>query len=132
MEITVDTSVIIAVLLNEESKQEILKLTKAKKLIAPLSLHWEIGNAFSAMLKRNRITLAETKRALAEYQKIPIQFVDVDLQSTLILAEKYSLYAYDAYFLQCAKQYKAPVLTLDKGLQSVAEKLNLSYNQRFS
>lgn len=70
MAIVVDTSVILAVVLNEPSKAELIRLTIGAELIAPLSLHWEIGNALSAMLKRNRVSLDEGRRALEEYRKI--------------------------------------------------------------
>ena len=52
MYVTIDTSALIAVIGNEESKKEIIKVTKGYSLCAPKSVHWEIGNAFSAMFKR--------------------------------------------------------------------------------
>ncbi len=52
MDIVLDTSVIIAVIANEPEKRVLIRLTKGAELIAPQSVHWEIGNAFSAMLKR--------------------------------------------------------------------------------
>ena len=68
MALVVDTSVILAVVLNEPTKAVLIRLTTGADLIAPLSLHWEIGNALSAMLKRKRITEAEAQQALV---KIP-------------------------------------------------------------
>lgn len=56
MDIVIDTSVIIAVIANEPEKGDLVELTKGANLIAPLSVHWEIGNAFSAMLKRRKAT----------------------------------------------------------------------------
>ena len=38
------------------------------------------------------------------------------------LADRAGIYAYDAYFVACAKQYKSALLTLDKGLVAVAKK----------
>ena len=52
MKLIIDTSVIIAVLANEPIKKKLIKLTKNVELLAPKSVHWEIGNAFSAMLKK--------------------------------------------------------------------------------
>jgi predicted nucleic acid-binding protein len=57
LNIVVDTSVIIAVISNESQKDRLIELTKGADLVAPPSVHWEIGNAFSAMLKRGRLTL---------------------------------------------------------------------------
>lgn len=33
------------------------------------------------------------------------------------------MYAYDAYFLDCASRYASPLLTLDRGLKRAAEKI---------
>ena len=51
MYVTIDTSALIAVISNEESKQDIVDLTEGYSLYAPMSVHWEIGNAFSAICK---------------------------------------------------------------------------------
>lgn len=114
MRIVVDTSVIIAVITNELHKKHIIEITKNAELIAPPSMHWEIGNAFSAMFRRSRISLEQAKLALSEYKKIPIKSHDVSLDSVLEISKKYNLYAYDVYFLLCAKNLKVPLLSLDK------------------
>ncbi|MBK9714648.1 MAG: type II toxin-antitoxin system VapC family toxin [Kouleothrix sp.] len=120
MLLVVDTSVILAVVLNEPSKSELVRLTTGTDLAAPLSLHWEIGNALSAMIKRKRITLPEALQALLEYQKIPIRFLDVPLDDTLRVVAQHQMYAYDAYFIVCARQLSCPLITLDGGLQTAA------------
>ena len=125
MKIVVDTSVIIAVITNEILKKKLVQLTKGAELVAPSSLHWEVGNAFSAMFKRGRIRLEKAKLAVKEYQKIPIQFLDVDLNFVLEISERYDMYAYDAYFLVCAMRLNLPLLTFDKQLISKAEKIGV-------
>jgi predicted nucleic acid-binding protein len=116
MEIVVDASIIIAVITNEPDKQKLIAMTREAELIAPLSVHWEIGNAFSAMLKRQRITLEQAVEALESYLQIPVRFVEVELIDSLALANELDLYAYDAYLLRCAIRYRSPLLTLDKKL----------------
>jgi len=120
MKIVVDTSVIIAVLLNEESKNRIIEITAGAGLFAPSSLHWEIGNAFSAMLKRERINLKETIQALKYYQEIPVRFLDIDLEKALKIAENYAIYAYDAYFIVACKEINCPLISLDVSLIEIA------------
>jgi predicted nucleic acid-binding protein len=122
MRIIVDTSVVIAVLTNEKHKQSLIELTKGADLVAPSSLHWEVGNAFSAMLKRRRITLDQTFRALGAYAGIAIRFYEVSLKEALSLCLKANLYAYDAYFIACALRLKCPLLSLDKDLLAAAAK----------
>lgn len=120
MKIVVDTSVIIAVITNELHKQALLNITEGAELCAPSSLHWEIGNAFSAMFKKNRVGLEQAKLSIREYQKIPVNFYDVSLSDVLDVSFKHKLYAYDAYFLVCARQLNVPLLSLDKSLLSHA------------
>jgi predicted nucleic acid-binding protein len=121
MIIVVDTSVIIAVVTNEKHKKQLVEVSKGAELIAPASVPWEIGNAFSAMLKRKRMTLRQAKAALRAYQSIPIRFVDSDLEGALDLAAKLNIYAYDAYLIQCALKHKSPLLTLDRNLGRSAQ-----------
>ncbi len=122
MNITIDTSALIAVIINEPEKKKIIEITTGCRLIfCPNSVYWEIGNAFSAMLKRKRITLEQVKLATDEFRKIPIQFIDVNLNSTMELVNKFHIYAYDAYLIRCAQQSNTPLLTLDKKLIDVAK-----------
>ncbi len=126
MYITIDTSALIAVIGNEASKQKIIKITKGYSLCAPVSVHWEIGNAFSAMFKRQKSSMKLAKKALKEYQKIPIKFIDVSLERTLEISHTQNIYAYDAYLIQCAQQTSTPLLTLDKQLKITAEKMSIN------
>ena len=126
MNITIDTSAIIAVITNEQQKDDIVKLTVNTSLIAPSSVHWEMGNAFSAMLKRNRITALQAKLCMQAYQKIPIRFVDVDIIKALDIVSTLQIYAYDAYLIQCALQTKTPLLSLDNGLIQAAKSAGIT------
>ena len=125
MACVIDTSAIIAVLLSEPERAMLVRVTRGTELVAPASVHWEIGNALSAGLKRRRLTLAQGQRALTAYAAIPIRFLDVDLALSLDLAAEHALYAYDAYLLTCALQRRAPLLTVDAGLIRTANTLGI-------
>ena len=120
MNIVVDASVIIAVIANEPEKDKLIGLTADADLIAPSSVHWEIGNAFSAMLKRGRITLYQALQAMEIYYRIPVRFTEVELDESLRVAAECNVYAYDAYLVRCALKYNAPLLSLDRNLLRVA------------
>lgn len=120
MDITVDTSAIIAVVTNETHRDRLIEASRDAGLLAPSSVHWEIGNAFSAMFKQRRITREQARTAVSAYAEIPIQLVDVSLEAALALAHDLDIYAYDAYVIRCALQYRCPVLTLDAGLRTAA------------
>ena len=126
MEITIDTSALIAVIGNEDSKQRIIKLTEGSSLLAPASVHWEIGNAFSAMFKRQAISIETAQKALAAYHSIPIKYIEVSLERTLNIAKEFNIYAYDAYLIQCAEQTSSHLLTLDKGLARTAKQMGIA------
>lgn len=125
MNIVADTSVVISVLFNEASKEKLIGITKNKDLISPASLHWEIGNAISAMFKRGRIDYETSIKALDLYKNIKIRFVDVSLQNSIKIASLNNIYAYDAYFLECSKQYNIPLITLDNRLFEIAKEMKL-------
>ena len=121
MNIIIDASAIIAVLVNESVRPALIAQTVGATLLAPSSIPWEIGNAFSAMLKRKRITLAKAVLALEAYRDIPLRLLDVDLERALTFADQLNIYAYDAYLITCAIDNRCPLLTLDGGLQHAAQ-----------
>ena len=122
--IVVDASVLIAVVTNEPEKANLVQFTHNANLIVPPSIPWEIGNAFSAMLKRNRISLAEALNAIDAYANIPLRIVDIELDQTLKLVDELNIYAYDAYLIRCAIKYKSPLLSLDQSLVNSAKRVN--------
>ncbi len=125
LKIVIDTSVIIAVIANEPEKEEIIKVTEGANLLAPSSVYWEVGNAFSAMFRRGRTDFKKVKQALTIFKKIPIRFVDVELEHSLKVAKETNSYCYDAYLLRCSQKYHAPLITLDKKLLNIAKALSL-------
>ncbi|MEJ2597948.1 MAG: type II toxin-antitoxin system VapC family toxin [Anaerolineales bacterium] len=125
MEIVVDTSVLIAVIANEPEKDSLIELTRGAGLVAPQSVHWEIANAFSAMLKRQRINLDQALRAIEIYRQIPIRLVDVELEDSLEIAQKQGIYAYDAFLLRSALKYKLPLLSLDRNMAIIARQMGI-------
>ncbi len=54
----------------EREKSALIAQTQVAESFASGSLHWEIGNAFSAVLKRERITLEQAKAAIEVYEQI--------------------------------------------------------------
>jgi predicted nucleic acid-binding protein len=125
MKFVFDTSIVVAVITNEIHKPVLIDKTRGAYLLAPSSLPFEIGNAISAMFKRNRISLEQAFSALEAFEKIPIQLCDVNLNRSVELAQILDIYAYDAYFIECAQTYKSPLLSLDQGLVDAATKIGI-------
>ena len=125
MDIVIDTSALLAVIDAEPERDRIVELTSGHSLIGPGSIPWEIGNAFSAMLRQRRLGLTEAQQGLKIFQTIPLRFVRVDLNNAISIANQTKGYAYDAYFLDCAVRHAAPLLTLDRALERAALKLGV-------
>ena len=126
MTVVVDTSVLIAVLTDEPERQKLIQTTRGADLIAPPSVHWEVGNALAAMLKRNRINREQVRIVLNAYEEIPIRFVEIDLSAAMEVAADHNLYAYDAYILTCARENRCSLISLDKGLLRAARRAGLN------
>ncbi|MBM4164022.1 MAG: type II toxin-antitoxin system VapC family toxin [Lentisphaerae bacterium] len=125
MDIVIDTSALLAVIVGEPERDRIVGLTAGHTLLGPGAIPWEVGNAFSAMLKRRRLTLAEAQEGLRIFHTVPLRYVKVDMANVLSLAHQAGLYAYDAYFLDCAFRHAAPLLTLDQGLKQAAKNIGI-------
>jgi len=125
MNIVSDTNIFLAVVLDEPEKDNIVQLTAKTNAIAPEILPYEIGNALTAMVKRKQLTRKEALSAFEATSAIPVRLSPVDIQQALKLALEYNIYAYDAYFLQCARHLACPLITLDARMKQIANDLNI-------
>jgi len=125
MELVVDTSVVIAVITGEGCREELVAATRNADLLAPSCLPWEIGNAFSAMFRRGRLSLSQARTALTAYRGIPVRLVDIDLSAALGVAHELGVYAYDAYFIACAQRQRCSLISLDGGLLAAAARASV-------
>jgi predicted nucleic acid-binding protein len=124
--IAVDTSAILAVLLNEPSRAGLIALTDGCSLISAPSLPWEVGNALIAGVRKRRLTEEVVLTAWASYGMIPVRSAQLDVGKALELAVALRVYAYDAYMLEAARSERAPLLTLDAALARAARSIGIS------
>lgn len=125
MEIVIDTSALLAVVAMEPERAELIRLTRGASLVAPSSVHWEIGNALSAMFKRKAIELDDAVKVLEGYASIAIRLLDPPLRQAVQLSRELNVYAYDAYVIASAINQRAPILSLDRVLVERARTLKL-------
>ncbi len=125
MKIVADTNTFLAVALDEPEKTQIVRLTKGYDLVAPEVLPFEIGNALTAMLKKRLILPSEIQPAWDAVEAIPVDLRPLEIRTALDLAVRFGIYAYDAYFLECALSLRLPLLTLDRGMKHVARELSI-------
>jgi predicted nucleic acid-binding protein len=124
--VVIDASAVIAVVTNEAHKPALIRLTEGTELLSPASLPAEVGNAFSAMFKRHRISLSAAQAAVEAYKQIAIRLAPVDLGQALDLSHQLGIYAYDAYLIACSLQYGFPLLTVDGGLRDAARQVGVT------
>ena len=125
MDIVIDTLALVAVILGEPERGALVAVTSGRTPIGPGSIPCEVGNAFTAMLKQRRIEVADDQRGLEIFDSIPVRYVDINMANVVALAARVNMYAYDAYFLDCAARYRAPLLALDRALRRAAAGLGI-------
>ena len=125
MKLVVDTNVLLAVALNQPVKEQLVTATQGAQLVSPSILPYELGNAMSALVKRKGLRRSEALTAWEMVAVVQVELLEVDIGAALELAIESGIYAYDAYFLQCAVQTGCPLLTLDGQMQRVAKDLHL-------
>ena len=125
MDILIDASALMPILINEPEKGRIINLTRNCILLAPSILPYEIGNALTRLKKRNILTDQNIIMAYKDFKKIPIRLLDLSIENALKLACRYMIYAYDAYYLEVASRLNLPLLTLDILMKRVALDIKL-------
>jgi predicted nucleic acid-binding protein len=129
MKIVADTNTFIAVALNEPEKDMIIRLTEGCDLVSPEVLPFEIGNALTAMFKKNVLKATEIVSAWDLVQQIPVELRRTDIREALSIAADNQIYAYDAYFLECALHLRSPLLTLDQRMIDVAKRIGIQIRE---
>lgn len=125
MKYVADTNTFLAVALNEPEKEWLISQTKGCELAAPDVLPYEVGNALSAMLRRKALLPEQVTAIWDAIGIVPVELVAIDIRASLLLAARLGIYAYDAYFLQCALELRCPLITLDEGMRRNARLLNV-------
>jgi predicted nucleic acid-binding protein len=124
--IVVDTSAILAVLLDEPEKDGIVEKTMGTLLRAPTSLRWEVGNAATAGVKRRRLTQERARQLMTDFESVTIRELTIDIRKAVDLGLELGIFAYDAYILEAARASGFPLLALDGPIQRHARRLGLS------
>jgi len=126
MKLLVDANIFLAVILNEPEKAGIIKLTKDCELISPEILPYEIGNALSAMFRRDRLSESQIHTCFDIFKKIPLRLVPVDIEKSLQIVSKHNIYAYDSYYLEVASRLNLKLLSLDQKMVNVAQSIEIN------
>jgi predicted nucleic acid-binding protein len=127
MDVLLDASAIMAVILNEPNREKVTNLTKNMVLSSSEVISFEVGNALVSLLKKHKLTTEEVLSAYKKYTSIPLRIAKVDIEKALKIACKYNIYAYDAYYLEVAYRLKLPLITFDGPMKNVGLSLNINF-----
>ena len=119
-----DASVTLSWLLDDEinaKADQALHALAELGAIVPTLWHMEVRNAMLMAVRRNRITLDDTKIRLASLKDLPI-VTDLEPQfdAAFDLGNQYTLTLYDAMYLELALRKQIPLVTLDGYLNKAA------------
>jgi predicted nucleic acid-binding protein len=114
----VDASALAALLFGEPEAEAVVVRLGDSSLVAPALLGFEIASVCLKKLRRNPEQRNALLAALAMYDRMSIEIVEVDYADTLQLAEAFGLSSYDAAYLWLAQTLSADLVTLDRRLQA--------------
>ena len=124
--IVIDTSAMLAVLLDEPEKQAVVEATMGSVVCAPACLRWEVGTAATAGAKRRRLTPERARQLVTDFEQVTIRELAIDLLRAVDLGLELGIYAYDAYILEAARSSGFPLLALDGPIRRNAKTLGLT------
>jgi predicted nucleic acid-binding protein len=123
-----DTSIALKwFLADEEDRTDSLILLKnisdTNRPIVPWLWFYEIGNALTMAVRRNRIQIEQLEEMVLMLERMPID-IDTpdrgDLLRLSVLARKHALTTYDAAYLSLALRENLPLATSDTALKRAA------------
>ena len=126
MDVLLDASAIMAIILNEPNRDIVVNLTKEATLLSPEMISFEIGNALVSLFKRHKLNEMDVLKAYEDFTKIPIRALKPDMGKALKISCKYNIYAYDAYYLETAYRLKLPLITFDGNMTTVGKDMKIT------
>jgi predicted nucleic acid-binding protein len=124
--VVVDSSVIVAALSPDEKSDKALldlRAAAAQGMLAPSLLMYELANVIATKRRRGGLDADDHARLNAEVANLPIDLIEPNgagAADLAMLALDLNLSAYDAAYVQLARQRSASLLTLDRRLADAA------------
>jgi predicted nucleic acid-binding protein len=125
MEMILDASAIMAVIVKEPERELVIQLTKNALIVSPNMVSYEIANGLTKMVKKKLIEKERMINAYMYFKKIPVKTIESDIEKALEIAWEYKIYAYDACYLESAIRLKLPLLTFDGNMIRIGKELGI-------
>lgn len=116
--LVVDCSVVCALLFQEPEREQARVCMAGRALHAPQLLDYEFGSV--AVTKLRTGERSDVDDGLRAFSRMEIVAHAIDVASTVALAERHGLSAYDAAYLWLAGTLRAPLATFDRRLGEIA------------
>jgi predicted nucleic acid-binding protein len=126
MEIIIDASAVMAVIVKEPERDLVIQLTKGAIILSPDMVIYEIANGLTKMMKKKIIEKERMINAFEYFKRIPMIIIEIDVKKALEIAWEYKIYAYDACYLEVAVRLNLPLLTFDGNMTRVGKELGIS------
>lgn len=118
--LTVDCSVLAAVVFSEPRADESTAMIANRELHAPALIDYEMVNV--AARKASAGNDDQIASALHLYTELPVGLHSIDLVQTFAIARRYAISACDAAYLWLAGELRTPLATFDTRLGKAAQK----------
>jgi predicted nucleic acid-binding protein len=125
MEMILDASAIMAVIIKEPERELVIQLTKNTVIMSPNMVSYEIANGLTKMMKKKVIEKERMINAYKYFKNIPVKTIEVDIEKALEIAWEYKIYAYDACYLESANRLRVPLLTFDDNMSRIGKELDI-------
>ena len=126
MNILLDASAVMAIILNEPNRDKVIKLTENTILISREVISFEVGNALVNLYRRQKISEDGLFEAYKNFTLMPLRIVKVNVENALKIACNHKVYAYDAYYLEIAYRLKIPLITFDAQMKRAGMDLRIN------
>ena len=123
--VILDTSALVAVVLDEQHGPELRDLMAGHDLVAATTLEYEACNALVGLHRRGRLTTTQVQQGLSIIDMIPVQTEKCDIGRAATIAMEEGIYAYDAFMLERAETHGAPLMAIDLRLRRTARERGL-------
>lgn len=120
-----DASVLASIAFEEPDSSEARSLTRSRRLLAPSLLRYEMAQVAVTKCTRNPNDASRVVQAFAASLRVPVRLLMPSWPAVVELARTHKLSAYDAAYLQLARELHIRLATLDVRLRRVAEALGL-------
>jgi predicted nucleic acid-binding protein len=120
--VVADASVVVALLFDEQDRDEALVRLQGRVVAAPHLLDLEFANAALKKMRREQLDAFRVGEALQMLDEIVADRHPVPAAAALKLAQRYGLTPYDAAYLWLAERLEAPLVTFDARLGEAARR----------